>query len=649
MLRLTLPAKLLQCFTIYEWCTQKMCHSAGVSDIRPLVTIVLVTIASIGCSDLGLEPARDPTALSLAPIDTLIVEGHPAALRAVVTDQNQQLFTPLPTWARTAWTISDPLILRISGDGSMEGLKGGEVTVTGEAAGLTAETRVRVQPLAVQLSTPFVYLTQSVQTLTGSVPLIAGKDALLRVFMTGDQMSFFEPSVRASFYSGDEIVYSVRMLSPLYFLPVSPDQSELNRSYNALVPAAVLQPGLELVIELDPEKVVPLAPGSSVRVPELGRMAFNIREVEPFRLRIIPVLACGSPFPACSGQIFNWTGNLSEDSDQVQYTRLVFPIADFEVDVAETYETHVDLTTKPGWSSFLREIVAMRELDEDGDDYYYYGAVTLPQGSAWGGLGRIGYPASVGRPSEFTLAHELGHNMSLRHAPCGGPSGPDQNYPYTGGFIGKWGYDPRGASGLGELKNPGVIKDLMSYCSPEWISDYHFEKSLAFRLDPLRGPSSRQSDRSRQSEDVLILWGGSDDGVLTLEPAIHMTAPPVLPVENGPYQIEGFNASGGSLFSLSFSLAETEYGSGGDFYFALPLQAEAADELSRIQLMGPEGQIEIGDGLPGPNLAVVTNRQTGRIQSIIREWDETLLPVSPEVDVLVTDGVRTRRIIGAME
>ena len=127
-----------------------------------------------------------------------------------------------------------------------------------------------------------------------------------------------------------------------------------------------------------------------------------------------------------------------------------------------------------------------------------------------------------------------------------------------------------------------------------------------------------------------------------------MNAPAVLPDGDGPYRIEGFNANGGSLFSLNFSLTETEYIDGGHFYFALPFDAGAADELDRIQLLGPEGQVELGGAVPGPNLAVITNRQTGRIQSIIREWDETL-PVSPEVDVLVTDGVITRRIIGGME
>ncbi|MEC9355946.1 MAG: hypothetical protein VX507_06880, partial [Gemmatimonadota bacterium] len=183
MLRLTLLPKLLQSFSIYEVFTQKHCHSSGVSDIRILATLPLATtvlIALMGCADLALEPDRNPTALSVLPIDTVLTKGHTASLRAVVTDQNQQAFNPLPTWALPGWSISDPQILRVSGDGSMEGLKGGEVTVAGEVAGLKAETRVRVNPTEVQLSAPYVHLIQSVQTLTGSVPLIAGKDALLR-------------------------------------------------------------------------------------------------------------------------------------------------------------------------------------------------------------------------------------------------------------------------------------------------------------------------------------------------------------------------------------------------------------------------------------------------------------------------------------
>ena len=62
-----------------------------------LAATALVTV--LGCADLALEPDRNPTALSVLPIDTVLTKGHTAALRAVVTDQNQKAFTPLPTWA----------------------------------------------------------------------------------------------------------------------------------------------------------------------------------------------------------------------------------------------------------------------------------------------------------------------------------------------------------------------------------------------------------------------------------------------------------------------------------------------------------------------------------------------------------------------
>jgi len=45
-----------------------------------------------------------------------------------------------------------------------------------------------------------------------------------------------------------------------------------------------------------------------------------------------------------------------------------------------------------------------------------------------------------------TMVHEIGHNLSLRHAPCGNPSSPDPNYPYANAAMGAgnrfiWGFD----------------------------------------------------------------------------------------------------------------------------------------------------------------------------------------------------------------
>jgi hypothetical protein len=73
-----------------------------------------------------------------------------------------------------------------------------------------------------------------------------------------------------------------------------------------------------------------------------------------------------------------------------------------------------------------------------------------------------------------TFAHELGHIHRLPHAPCGGPADPDPEYPYDGAGIGSWGYDVL----TEEIFSPGEFVDMMSYCSPDWISDYNFQLLL---------------------------------------------------------------------------------------------------------------------------------------------------------------------------
>ena len=120
------------------------------------------------------------------------------------------------------------------------------------------------------------------------------------------------------------------------------------------------------------------------------------------------------------------------------------------------------------------EIDAIRQTDTTRA--YYYGAIARPRGSYLGGIAYIGYPASVGLLGVIT--HEIGHNMNLRHAPCGGPAGPDPNYPYEDGKIGHWGFSFWNMA----PKDPAKFYDVMSYCNPRWISDYHFNRALTYRL-----------------------------------------------------------------------------------------------------------------------------------------------------------------------
>jgi hypothetical protein len=570
-----------------------------------------VALLTVGCSDLALEPDRVPSSLSLEPADTLIAEGERAQLRATVFDQDGEPFPGLPSWAPPRWTPSDPGAVSIAPDGGLDALGGGEIQVEAEIAGLKAWTTVRINASSVALAAPTVYLVQAAQNLQGSVPVVAGRKALLRVFVTSDPGSFYQPRGRASFFLDGEETHSTYLLPGSYLIPDAVDESRIDRSFNAVIPGSVLRPGVEMVLELDVGSVVPLAPGSQVRLPSEGRMTLDVRDVPDMDLTVVPVLLESSP----DSQIFAWTGGLSAGGSALRLARAVLPISNLDVRVREAYTSSANLTTTDGWNGFLREIAVLRVAD--GESGYYYGAVELPSGSRWGGMGYIGAPVSVGAPREGTLAHELGHNLSLRHANCGGASGWDSAYPHDGGSVGVWGYDFLGGAGIGKLIDPDQYKDLMGYCTPRWISDYHFAKAMSFRIEEEPSFTVRGQD-----EPVLLLWGSASEEELLLEPAFALDAPAALPAEEGPYRLEGFDGEGAQVFSLRFAPVEASQG-GSHFAFAVPLTPEAVGALDAIRLSGPVGVVTVDRTTSQSPVALVTDDATGRVRAILRSGDVT--------------------------
>ena len=486
---------------------------------------------------------------------------------------------------------------------------GGEVWVRAKLAGLTASSKLRVNPNSVSLSAPAVYLIQSTQNSQGDVPLIAGIQALLRIFVSSEPASFYQPRARATFYLDGVEVHSVILLPGSYLIPQGVTEGRLDRSFNAIIPSSIILPGLEMVVELDVDGTTPLAPGSQLRIPAEGRMALDVRDLPRFDLTVVPVLYAPDPDEG----VFTWINGLTPDGLTVRFLRSVLPIEDLDIEIHETYTTSADLTTDGGWSEFLREITLLRVAD--GSDRNYYGVLELPSGSKWGGLASVGRPYSVGRPSGSTFAHELGHNLSLRHAPCGDAGGPDPNFPYDGGSIGVWGYEASIGAGPGSLRDPDHYKDLMGYCSPRWISDYHFKKAMDFRLG-LDGSAAAEPER------VLLLWGSAGEGEVLLEPAFVMDAPPKLPDEDGPYRLEGLDRDGSVLFSFDFAPDEVEWG-GSQFVFAVPVGAEDVEALGAISLSGPAGAVTVDRSTRLPRMVVATDETTGRIRAILRNGTES--------------------------
>ena len=383
----------------------------------------------------------------------------------------------------------------------------------------------------VLLSAPVIYLNQAAQNPDGSVALVAGRPALIRIFMVGDETSDYRPAARVTLFQEGTEVYSEVLAGAADRIPDEVVEADLARSVNGIIPGSVLQPGVAMVVQLDPEGLVPLAPGSRTRYPATGSTELNVVEPQLLRQVIVPTLEVRSP----NESVYDWTDDLTPESAQVLLARTLMPVGSMELEVHDTYRTGSNLATEDGWSAWLREIEVL--FLQEGRRGYYYGvaAVTNP---AYAGMGLVGSPVSVGLPYDVIFAHELGHNMNLQHAPCESAGRLDPNYPYDGGVIGIWGYDPN----LDQLLDPEQYKDVMGNCSPVWISDYNFSRATRHRLDDdggvqLDGGAANAGSRDRG--EMLVVWGSVRDGRVKLDPAFVLDGPPALPETGGPYTVEG--------------------------------------------------------------------------------------------------------------
>ena len=451
------------------------------------------------------------------------------------------------------------------------------------------------------------YLTQAVQSHDGAVPLVAGEDALLRVFVTAPEgADATMPPVRATFHRDGAVASVVDIPAGAARVPTEVMEADLDATANAVIPGSVVGPGLEMVVEIDPEGTLDPSLGIGGRIPEEGRLALDVRRMPDFDVTAVPLLYAAEP--DSSG--FKATVGLTAEHEVFYETRDWLPVADMEVSVREPLL--VDYDPKGDMPRALDDIEFLRVAD--GASGYYMG---VPPWMERGILGIAFFDAhsSVSRFEGHTVAHEFGHNLSLRHAPCGGPAGVDPRYPHRGGLIGGWGYDFTS----GELVNPEWHTDLMTYCRAfDWISDYSFAKAADYRTET--GASmAMASPAGAAAARVLIVRGGRQGGRLRLDPSFVLDAPATLPAAPGPYRLSGTDAAGRELFSHGFAMSEIAdvEEPAASFVFAIPAPEAWAGGLDRITLTGPEGTVALGrDGAPLERLVLDAN--TGRIRAILR-------------------------------
>ena len=446
------------------------------------------------------------------------------------------------------------------------------------------------------------FMSQAVQSHTHPVPLVAGKGALLRVFPTvekGTDASM--PPMRAKFYLQDSEVHVADIAGKVRSIPEEVDIGNLSASANAQIPGEVIQPGLEFVVDVDHESTLDGSVELIRRIPSVGRMKVNVLRMPPFRVTVIPFIWVEND----DDGIVDVVRDMAEQPEEhrlFEDTRALLPIDELHVRAHDPV-----ISSSNDGRDVYRQTVAIAAMEGSTD--YYLGMMSAVTGSV-SGLAALPGRTSFSLPISSIIAHEFGHNLWLPHAPCGNPPRVDESFPYPDGTIGVWGYD---ASASGKMVSPST-PDFMSYCGPEWTSDYSFTNAARFRQLFEAEPSS-EPVAHRQS---LLLWGGlTEQGQLALNPTFVVHASPQLPTALGSYALHLNSRDGTKLLTLRFDMHDIANTAGArGFAFIVPVEPWWQISLASITLMGPHGRIEQRTNTADP-MTVLQNPVSGQVTAFL--------------------------------
>ncbi|HEU5303487.1 MAG TPA: hypothetical protein VFU40_02475 [Gemmatimonadales bacterium] len=546
------------------------------------------------------------------------------------------------------------------------------------SAGATATANVSHTPPSggtLDLRIDGLYLTQSTQTYAGTVPLVENRAGFLRVFVVANQINVAAPAVRVRFYQDLVFQKEQTIAAPGASVPTSADESSLGNSWNIQVAASDIRPGLSIVAEVDPSNGVTESDESNNAFQSGSPIAFDVRAVPTVNITFVPVRQRGN----------GTTGNVSNPSGFLDVVQKMHPLSGVNTAVHAAYTTTTSDTLEDdngnsAWGTILSELDVLRTAEQSSR--YYYGVAKVSYGSGVAGVAYVSTASSregvaLGwdyLPSgSLVAAHELAHSWGRNHAPCGGPGGVDTQYPQADGSIGNYGFDVAAQS----LKPPSQA-DVMGYCDPKWIGAYTYTGVMNYLVPLPLVASSVSAANDEAVQPTLLIWGHIKDGEMVLEPAFQVTTRPKLPRRAGPFSIEARAADGRTLLNLSFEADEVADapGSHKNFVFAVPLPSATVDRISTLRLSGQGRSAMLSTaalpGTPGPQrtaaartdsvavrrvasdrvrlrwnaratpMIMVRDAGTGDVLSLARGGDVTLFATRDDIELVLSDGVRSR-------
>jgi hypothetical protein len=449
----------------------------------------------------------------------------------------------------------------------------------------------------VDLSITAIEITQGIQDLSNSVPLVANKRTYARAHVRANMGNHNNVLGRFTIWRGTTSYGPYVADNPGGRITVrsAPDRGQVNDSFFFEIPPSLLGAGnISVCLDLNPDHLVPeynygnnwsCVTVSLISSPSVKVKIYNVR------------------FQA---------GGTWHQADWTHYWMLLswlrrgYPTANVEWSVQTlNWPTANPPWTLPGSDAGCGDVnnalATQRTLDGSPARWRYYGMVIdtagFMRGCAAGipayiasgptGTGTWGWDFD-GSYGDWYGGHELGHTYGRGHANfCGAGGGP--SYPYPEGRIGGPTGDPQRYYGWDvELRRvyPWNWTDVMSYCANEWISDFTY-KGIRDRLIAEGGGTTQAASAWPEATEYLAVFGRANltQGTAELGTLYRLRdiPAPEPPTPSADWTLELLNAGGTALASYPFTpKADTEPQPGEDLMASIIETVPWADGTTRV-------------------------------------------------------------------
>jgi hypothetical protein len=476
---------------------------------------------------------------------------------AVLLGDGQGNFGP-PTFFPTGGNPLSVAVNEFDGDGAFDIALANEF---GSAAVL--QNTCALPPL--DISATGIEVTQGIQDLANSVPLIAGKSTVVRVYANTTSPVLSTTARLYAYNSANQLLGELVPGNPGMNtgIPVNPQRKNVEEGFYFYLPNSwTTLPGpLKLTAVVNPfDEPAETDAGQSNNTMSTSVSFTTIRPLD-VRLFSFPYI---NPSPGTSPTDLGPSlGSFEANLESKLIYLLPVSAINFSLGPTDTYNMSGcwDGISFDSEETCLLEHLLNEHQQAGNPSQLWYGLdLDAPRG---GGIstandksgGGPGGDVAFGAPSPEIVAHEFGHLLGREHTYCSGAEQPptDILYPYPGGRIG----GPTGTEFYGfDLEGPvpavvpPSIGDLMSYCRMpyRWPSDYTWKGEISYLQNGPQHPDP--------VGDFLSISGSIDAStpaasLATVTELTHVNSLPAL--VPGHYHIRLFDASNAQLADDAFT------------------------------------------------------------------------------------------------